>query len=83
MSQPGNPPEAAGLQAGEAALQVDRCLRAFEEDITEQNLPTDQLAIGQAAERVAEMTGLVLSENHRSGPRKALDRAILQIRHIR
>lgn len=66
-----------------AALQMDRCFRAFEEEITERKLHTDGLTIEQAAERAAEMCGLTLSQDRRSGLRKAVDRAVLQIRHIR
>lgn len=66
-----------------AALQMDRCLRAFEEDITEQRLHTDGLSVGQVVERVAKAAGLTLSEDRRSGLRRAFDRAAVQIRHIR
>ena len=65
------------------ALQMERCLRAFEEDITEQKLLTDGLTVEQAAERAAEAAGLTLPEDRRSGPRKAFDRVVTQIRHIR
>lgn len=66
-----------------AALQMERCLRAFETDITEVKLPTDGLTISQTAEKIADIAGLVLSEDRRSGPRKALDRCLLQLRQIR
>ena len=61
-----------------AALQMDRCFRAFEEEITERKLHTNGLTIEQAA----EMCSLKLSQDRRSGLRKAVNRAILQIRHI-
>lgn len=66
-----------------AALQMDRCLRAFEEDITEQRLPTDGLSVGQVVEQVAKAAGLTLPQDRRSGLRRAFDRAVIQIRHIR
>lgn len=65
------------------ALQMERCLQALVEDIPGEKLPTDGLTIGEVARRAADLAGLSLAPDHRSGPRKALDRALVQIRHIR
>ena len=65
------------------ALRIDRCLRALAEDIPGEKLLTDGLSISKAARRVADMAGLTLTENRWSGLRRTLDRAAVQIRHIR
>ena len=62
---------------------MERCLRVFETDITEVKLSTDGLTISQTAEKIADIAGLVLSEDRRSGPRKALYRGLVQLRQIR
>ena len=65
------------------ARQIVRCLRAFDRDIPGVKLHTDRLSVEQAAERAAALAGLTLAEDRRSRPRRLLDRAITQIRHIR
>lgn len=66
-----------------AAGQIDRCLRAFDGDITEGKIHTDGMGVEETAERVAALAGLALAEDRRSRPRKLLDRLITQIWHIR
>lgn len=66
-----------------AAQQIDRCLAAFDTDITEYKLPTGGLSIDRVAERVSEIAGVPLSEDRRSPLRRSLDRIITQCRHIR
>nr|WP_290461614.1 AAA family ATPase [Acutalibacter muris] len=66
-----------------AARQIDRCMQAFERDVTGVKIHTDRLDVEQTAERVAALAGLALLEDKRSRPRRLLDRAITQIRHIR
>lgn len=62
---------------------MERRLRAFEKDITERKLHTDGLPIGQAGQRVREMTGLSLTGDRRSGPRRRADQLAVQLRSIR
>ena len=66
-----------------AARQIDRCIRAFDEEITEYRIDTDGMTIEQTAERLAELASVPLSPDNRSRVQKLLDRAIAQCRHIR
>lgn len=66
-----------------AARQIDRCVRAFDTDITEIRLATDGLTIGQAAERAAEIAGVPLVPDRRGPLRRSLDRLAVQCGHIR
>ena len=45
-----------------AALQMDRCLRAFAEDIAGHRLQTEGLTIDQVVEQTAELAGLTLAK---------------------
>lgn len=63
--------------------QIDRCLRAFETEITEECLDTDGLSIRQAAEAVGALCGLTLAEDRRGPLRRRLDRLAVQLGHIR
>lgn len=65
------------------AQQIDRCLHAFETDITERKILTDQLTISEAAEQAAALSGLPLSPDRRSPARRLADRLITQIKYIR
>ena len=66
-----------------AACQIDRCIRAFQEDITEYKSHTDTLSISQTAEKAAEAAGIVLPEDTRNGMQKFIDRSITKLKHIR
>lgn len=65
------------------AQQIRRCLDAFEREITERKILTDDLSIGEVAEKVAELSGLTLAKDRRNGLQKRLDRLAAQYRHIR
>ena len=65
------------------AQQIDRCIRAFDEDITEYKIHTDSINIYQTVERVAGVCGIALPEDRRSGLRKFRDRVVTKLRHIR
>ena len=65
------------------AQQIDRCIRAFDTDITEIKLATDSLTVGQAAERAAEIAGVPLIPDRRGPLRRSLHRLATQCRHIR
>lgn len=65
------------------ARQIDRCLAAFEKDITGRKIYTDDLKIDQVVDKIAELSGITLMEDRRGGFRKLLDRFVTQCRHIR
>lgn len=73
------------LERGEtwAKAQIDRCIEAFTHTITEEKIRTDNLAIGDVVEQVAQRSGLELTPDRRSKLRKLIDRAIVLIKHIR
>lgn len=66
-----------------AARQIDRCVRAFETDITEHKICTDGSSIEQVAEEAAALAGVSLTADRRSRLRKRLDQVMTQFRHIR
>ncbi len=66
-----------------AAQQIDRCIKAFDEDITEYRIDTDDLNINQVVDKIASAAGITLPEDKRSSFRKFLDRTITKCKHIR
>ncbi|MCI8573523.1 MAG: AAA family ATPase [Oscillibacter sp.] len=65
------------------AQQIDRCMKAFDHDITETKIYTDHLKIPQVAEEIASALGLSLADDKRSPFRKRIDRVVIQYKHIR
>ncbi len=65
------------------AQQIRRCLDAFEHEITEQKILTDDLSIDEVVEKIAELSGLTLAKDRQNGFQKRLDRLATQCRHIR
>ena len=66
-----------------AAQQIDRCVRAFDEDITGYRIDTDAMSIEQVVERIASLAGLALPADHRNAFRKLIDRTKIKWKHIR
>ncbi len=66
-----------------AACQIDRCIRAFQEEITEHKIHTDTLTISQTAEKAAEAAGITLPEDTRNCLQKFFERNITKLKHIR
>lgn len=66
-----------------AAQQIDRCIKAFDEDITEVKIHTDNKDICQIVETISELVGVPLLADKRSNLRKKLDRFVIQCKHIR
>lgn len=66
-----------------AARQIDRCIRAFQEDLSGYRIHTDDLTIRQVAEEVAALAGIPLPEDRRSPLRRTCERIFTQLRHIR
>lgn len=73
------------LERGEtwAKAQVDRCLDAFNRTITEEKIRTDDRSVNQVVEEIARRCGLALEPDRRGGLRKAFDRGLTLLRHIR
>ena len=63
--------------------QIDRCLQAFETAVTEEKVYTDNLNIGQAADKLGELCGLKLTTDQRNPVRRWADRLAVQLGHIR
>lgn len=61
-----------------AAQQIDRCIKAFDEDITEVKIHTDNKDICQIVETISELVGVSLLADKRSNLRKKLDRFVIQ-----
>lgn len=66
-----------------AAQQIDRCIQAFDTDITEQKLDTDDLSVEQVAAQIAAISGLPLPKDSRSRARARFERFVTKCRHIR
>lgn len=66
-----------------AVEAIDRCLDFFRRAEGWTLLPTDRIPADAAAERLAELAGLRLTPDRRSGVRKRLDRLAVTARHIR
>ena len=63
--------------------QIGRCLRAFEREVTEEKVYTDNLNIGQAADKIGELCGLKLTTDQRNPVRRWADRLAVHLGHIR
>ncbi len=66
-----------------AAQQIDRCICAFDHDITQTKIVTDQLSIRQVTEQVAAEAGLCLLEDRRGRFRSFVDRTVQKCKKIR
>ncbi|AZS15024.1 AAA family ATPase [Paenibacillus lutimineralis] len=63
--------------------QIDRCLASLGTEVFAEHVYTDELTAEDAVERIASISGVTLLPDTRSGFRKALDRKLITIRHIR
>lgn len=66
-----------------AKAQIDRCLHAFNTDITEEKIITDNRSIESIVEEVAHRSGLSLHPDNRSFIKKRIDRVVTLVKHIR
>lgn len=66
-----------------AAKQIDRCIKAFDTDITESKIYTDNMNIVEVAEKIAELSNIKLTKDKRGRLIKFFDRIITQFKHIR
>lgn len=65
------------------AQQIDRCLGAFEKDIAEHKIYTDDLTVYEVVDEIAALSGVTLVKDCRNKFQKRLDRLITQCKHIR
>lgn len=65
-----------------AAQQIDRCIAAFDKDITVHKIHTDNMNVYQVVAEIARYANVPLSEDKRSNLHKLIDRIITQYRHI-
>jgi adenylate kinase family enzyme len=69
--------------SGWAIDRIDVCLDAFENEICEEKIFTDEMGVEDVVEMIAERAGLVLEKDERSWLRKKYDRMMTLVRHIR
>lgn len=65
------------------ARQIDRCMEAFDKDIVECKIYTDDLNIYEVVDKIAALSGITLLEDRRNGLRKRMDRFATQLKHMR
>lgn len=65
------------------AQQVDRCIRGLSLETFRHHLDTERIPVEAVAETIAAMANLPLRPDRRGKMRRAWDRAMTQIRHIR
>jgi len=66
-----------------AKRNIDRCINAFDNYITEMKIMTDDKSIDDVVEEIAEKSGLTLLPDKRGRIKKEIDRAITLLKHIR
>ncbi len=73
------------LERGEtwAKAQIDRCMHAFDTDITEEKMITDNRSVDWVVEEIARRSGVALLPNRGTKLTRWIHRAITLIKHIR
>lgn len=73
------------LKRGEtwAKSQIVRCIEAFDTEITEEKIITDNRNIDCVVEEIAKRSGVTLLPDNRTLLKKGIDRVITLIKHIR
>lgn len=66
-----------------AKSQIDQCIYAFNNDITEEKIITDNRSIDSVVDEIAKKSGLHLFPDNRAYLNKLIDRTITLIKHIR
>jgi len=66
-----------------AKSQIDRCIYAFNHEITEEKIITDYKTVDNIVEEIAEKSGLTLLNDKRGRFKKLIDRSIILMKHIR
>ncbi|HZK01731.1 MAG TPA: AAA family ATPase, partial [Anaerovoracaceae bacterium] len=72
------------LERGEtwAKSQIDRCIEAFNTEIDEEKIVTDNRSIDYVVEEIAKRSEVTLLPDKRTFLKKRIDRAITLIKHI-
>lgn len=63
--------------------QIGRCIEAFDTEITEEKILTDNTSADYVVEEIAKRSGVTLLPDNRTFLKKEIDRSITLIRHIR
>ena len=63
--------------------QIDRCIRAFNETLTEEKIMTDTMSVHEVVEEIARRSGLTLQPDNRGRLRRGIDRIMVMLKHIR
>lgn len=73
------------LERGEtwAKRNIDRCIHAFDNHITEIKIITDEKSIDEVVEEIADQSGVNLLPDKRSRIKKEIDRTLVLLKHIR
>lgn len=66
-----------------AKSQIERCIYAFNHEITEEKIITDYKTVDNIVEEIAEKSGLTLLKDKRGRLKKLIDRSIILMKHIR
>lgn len=66
-----------------AKSQIDRCIQAFNTDITEEKIITDNKSIDFVVEEIARKSEITLLSDNRTYLKKMIDRTMILIKHIR
>lgn len=66
-----------------AKTQVDRCIHAFNHEITEEKIVTDNKSVDAVVEEIATRSELPILPDQRHAIKKLLDRGATLIKHIR
>ena len=66
-----------------AKSQIDFCIHAFDHNITEEKIATDNRSIDSIVNEIAHRSGLTLVSDKRNRLKKLIDRSMILIKHIR
>lgn len=66
-----------------ALSSIDRCIYAFDNNITEEKIKTDSKSIDEVVNEIAVRTNIILEKDNRFILKKIFDRIIVLIKHIR
>lgn len=65
------------------ARQIDRCIKAFEDEIFHQRIDTDHMSIERVVETIASLSDIKLLPDNRNKFKKRLDRVGVQLKQLR
>ncbi|MBP3951751.1 AAA family ATPase [Bacillus suaedae] len=65
------------------ARQIDRCIKAFEDEIFHQRIDTDHMSIESVVETIASLSDIKLLPDNRNKFKKRLDRVGVQLKQLR